>query len=99
MTSKTTRSKAFPTELRERALRLVREQEAEHATRAAAIRSVAAKVGCHADTLRLWLRDAKRDDGPAVARMLRPSACSNKILGSGLKRISFLVDFRVERTH
>ena len=42
MTSRTTRSKAFPAELRERAVRLVREQEAEHATRAAAIRSVAA---------------------------------------------------------
>ena len=46
MTSKTTRSKAFPAELRERAVRLVREQEGEHATRAAAIRPVAAKVGC-----------------------------------------------------
>ena len=57
MTSKTTRSKAFPAELRERAVRLVRGQEAEHATRAAAIRSVAAKVGCHAETLRLWLRE------------------------------------------
>ena len=33
MTSKTTRSKAFPVELRERAVRLLREQEAEHATR------------------------------------------------------------------
>jgi transposase-like protein len=44
-------------ELRERAVRLVRAQEAEPATRAAAIRSVAAKVGCHAETLRLWLRE------------------------------------------
>ncbi len=45
-------------------MRPVREQGAEHATRAAAIRSVAAKVGCHAETPRLWLRDAERDDGP-----------------------------------
>jgi len=57
MTTKTTRSKALPVELRERAVRLVREQEGDDATRAA-IRSVAAKVGCHAETLRLWLRDA-----------------------------------------
>jgi transposase-like protein len=74
MTSKTTRSKAFPAELRERAVRLVREQEGEHATRAAAIRSVAAKVGCHAETLRLWLRDAERDDGPAREEQARIKA-------------------------
>jgi transposase-like protein len=71
MMSKTTRSKAFPAELRERAVRLVREQEGEHATRSAAIRSVAAKVGCHAETLRLWLRDAGRDDGPAREEQAR----------------------------
>ena len=39
-------SKPYPAELRERAVRLVREQEAEHASQAAAIRSIAAKVGC-----------------------------------------------------
>ena len=47
---------------------------AEHATRAAAIRSVAAKVGCHALTLRLWLRDAERDDGPAREEQARLEA-------------------------
>jgi transposase-like protein len=60
--------------VRERAVRLVREQEAEHATRAAAIRSVAAKVGCHAETLRLWRRDAERDDGPAREEQARLEA-------------------------
>jgi transposase-like protein len=74
MTSKTTRSKALPAELRERAVRLVREQEAEYATRAAAIRSVAAKVGCHAETLRLWRRDAERDDGAAREEQARLEA-------------------------
>jgi transposase-like protein len=56
-------AKPYPAELRERAVRLVREQEAEHLSLAAAIRSVAAKIGCSAETLRLWVRRAKRDGG------------------------------------
>ena len=52
-----------PAELRERAVRMVREHEGEHASRSAAVRSVAAKVGCHRETLRLWLRQAERDEG------------------------------------
>jgi len=56
LTSKTTSSKAFAAELCE--------QESKHTTRAATIRSVAAAVGCHAETLRSWLRDAEREDGP-----------------------------------
>jgi transposase-like protein len=56
-------SKPYPAELRERAVRLVREQEAEHVSQAGAIRSIAEKVGCHAETLRLWVRQAERDQG------------------------------------
>ena len=56
-------SKPYPAELRGRAVRLVREHEAEHASLAAAIRSVAAKVGCSTETLRLWVRRAGRDAG------------------------------------
>jgi transposase len=44
-------------------VRLVREQEAEHPSPAAAIRSVAARIGCSAETLRLWVRRAERDGG------------------------------------
>ena len=53
----------YPAKLRERAVRMVREHEGEHASRSAAVRSVPAKVGCHRETLRLWLRQAERDDG------------------------------------
>ena len=56
-------SKPYSAELRERAVRLVREQEAEHVSQAAAIRSIAAKVGCNAETPRLWVRQAERDGG------------------------------------
>jgi transposase-like protein len=60
-TRKTT--KRYPAELRERAVRLVREQAAEHVSQWSAIRSIADKVGCNAETLRLWVRRSERDRG------------------------------------
>ncbi len=60
-TRKTT--KPYPSELRDRAVRLVREHEAEHGSQWAAIRSIAEKVGCNAETLRLWVRRSERDCG------------------------------------
>ena len=48
----------YPAELRERAVRMVREHEGEHASRSAAVRSVAGKVGCHRETLRRRKRPA-----------------------------------------
>ena len=37
--------------------------EAEHGSQWAAIRSIAEKVGCNAETLRLWVRRSERDRG------------------------------------
>ena len=56
-------SKPYPAELRERAVRLVRACEAEHGSQWAAICSIAEKVGCTAETLRLWVRQSERDRG------------------------------------
>ncbi len=51
--SKATR---YPRELRERAMRMVREHRDEHSSEWAAIESVATKLGMTPEPLRQWLR-------------------------------------------
>ena len=53
----------YPEELRERAVRMVLEQSREHESEWAAITSIAAKVGVHKETLRIWVRRAQVDAG------------------------------------
>src|SRR5262245_14574045 len=53
----------YPPEFRERAVRLVFEHQGEHNTQWAAIVSIASKIGCTAETLRKWVRQAERDLG------------------------------------
>jgi transposase-like protein len=53
----------YAPEVRERAVRLVREHEREYPSQWAAISSIAGKIGCTAETLRGWLRQAERDEG------------------------------------
>ncbi len=56
------RSRYSP-EVRERAVRMVREHESEHDSQWAAICSIAEKIGCTAETLRKWVRRVERDEG------------------------------------
>ena len=56
-------AKTFSPEVKERAVRMVREHQGEHASQWAAIRSIAAKIGCSGETLRHWVRQAERDRG------------------------------------
>ena len=53
----------YSAEVRERAVRLVFESLGNHASEWAAISSVAGKIGCEAETLRKWVRQAQRDSG------------------------------------
>ena len=55
--------KKFPPEMRERAVRLVFEQQPEYHSQWAAITSVAEKMGCSAEALRKWVRQAEHDAG------------------------------------
>jgi transposase len=53
----------FSPEVRERAVRMVLEHQTEHESQWAAIVSIAEKIGCSAETLRHWVRQAERDLG------------------------------------
>jgi transposase len=53
----------YPVEVRERAVRLVLEHRDEYETKWAAICSIAGKIGCSAETLRGWVRQAEVDGG------------------------------------
>lgn len=58
-----TRVTKFSPEVQERAVRMVRDHAAEYASQWAAIESIAAKIGCTAETLRRWVRQNERDGG------------------------------------
>jgi transposase len=55
--------KRYSEEVRERAVRLVLEHQGEHGSQWAAIAAISSKLGCTAETLRRWVRQAERDRG------------------------------------
>ena len=57
------RPNRYAPEVQERAVRLVEEQIREHDSGWAAMRSVAAKLGCTTETLCRWVRQAQCDTG------------------------------------
>jgi transposase-like protein len=61
MTTKT--SNRFSPEVRQRAVRMVLDHGGDHASQWSVIGSIAAKIGCTAETLRKWVRQAERDQG------------------------------------
>lgn len=57
------KSNRYSPEVQERAVRLVREHRTEYDSEWAAMESIAAKIGCTAETLRKWVRRTERDEG------------------------------------
>ena len=57
----------YSPEVQDRAVRLVLEPQGEHDSQWSAIPSVASKLGCTAETLRKWVRQAERDRGVRAA--------------------------------
>jgi len=70
MTRKT--QNRFSPEVRQRAVRMVLDHGGDHASQWAAMVSIAGKIGCTAETLRKWVRQAERDAGQ------RPGATSEE---------------------
>jgi len=65
-------STRYSPEVRERAVRMVLDHQGDHGSQWAAISSIAAKIGCTAETLRRWVRQGERDIG------LRPGVTSDE---------------------
>jgi transposase len=77
------KSQKFSPEVVERAVRMVFEAKGQYESQWAAIESIAAKIGCTAETLRRWVRQAERDqglrDGPTTAEQDRINALEREV--------------------
>ena len=82
-------SNRYSPEMRTRAVRMVLEHQGSYETQAAAIAAIAPKIGCTAETLRIWVRQgelgsglrdgvtsAERDRIKALERENRGKRCS-----------------------
>lgn len=72
--------KQYPTELRQRAVRLVAEQRDQYQSEYEAIRSIATKLGISTpETLRKWVRQAEIDSGRRAGTTSEESAELRKL--------------------
>lgn len=57
------RSRRYPAELKERAVRLVLEHQHEYPSQWKAIQTIGKQLGVHHESLRIWVRRAETDAG------------------------------------
>lgn len=60
---------AYPAELRERGVRLFRENRADYSSDTVAYKAIAPKLGCSPDSLRVWCQQAERNNGQRAGLM------------------------------
>lgn len=63
MSNKKATNRPFPPEVRQRAVRMVFEQQPNHSSLWATIVSISAKIGCSAPTLHAWVKKHESDSG------------------------------------
>jgi transposase len=63
MDSKKNTTSPYPAEFRERAVQMVIDHLDSYASLTAAVRDIAAKLGCSPDSLRVWYKQSQRDTG------------------------------------
>lgn len=77
------KSPKFSPEVVERAVRMVFEAKDQYPSQWSAIESIAGKIGCTAETLRRWVRQAERDqglrEGPSTADQQRVKALEREV--------------------
>jgi transposase len=92
-----TTQKRYSPVVRNRAVRTVLEHQEEYESQWAAVSSIAAKIGCTAETLRKWVRQSEHNQGlgaalssdererlKALERENRDLKRANEILSSGV---------------
>ena len=77
------KSVKFSPEVRERAVRMVFESRPDHPSLWATVESIAAKIGCRAQTLRTWVgqheRSTGQQDGPTSSEQQRSKALEREV--------------------
>ena len=74
----------YSPEVRERAVRMVSEHQSDYPSEWATIQAISTKLGCTAETLRKWVRQAQRDtgvrDGMSTSERERIKALEREVL-------------------